>query len=132
MSAGRREAILLFAHGARDPDWAAPFRRIQRRIQKSSADTIVELCFLELTLPLLPDAIAALAARGITRITIVPLFLAQGGHLKQDLPRMIAQVQAGHPQLQIKVASAIGDSPALTDAIADWALAEHRAGPENR
>ncbi len=132
MNVDQRGAILLFAHGARDPDWAAPFRRIQCRIQDASPDTTVELCFLELMSPPLPEAIAVLAARGITHVTIVPLFLAQGGHLKQDLPRMIAGVKEAHPQIQIHLAPAIGDSPALADAIADWALAEHRAGPENR
>jgi len=32
--------------------------------------------------PALADAVAGMAADGITRITLVPLFLAQGGHLK--------------------------------------------------
>jgi sirohydrochlorin cobaltochelatase len=119
---------LLFAHGARDPDWAAPFVRIRRRIQEASPATIVELCYLELMTPSLPDAVADVARRGATQITVVPLFLAQGGHLKQDLPRILEQVRATHRQLAVRMTLAIGDSQQLTDAIADWALAQHRAG----
>lgn len=128
MSDSQREAVLLFAHGARDPDWAAPFVRIRRRIQEASPATIVELCYLELMTPSLPDAVADVARRGATQITVVPLFLAQGGHLKQDLPRILEQVRATHRQLAVRMTLAIGDSQQLTDAIADWALAQHRAG----
>jgi sirohydrochlorin cobaltochelatase len=124
----RREAIVLFAHGARDPEWATPFRRIQSRLQEADAAAIVELCFLELMPPTLSDAIAALAERGVNLITVVPLFLAQGGHLKQDLPRMLDEVRRRHRHLDIRITSAIGDSEALTDAIAAWALAQHRIG----
>lgn len=129
MKRDRRDAIVLFAHGARDPEWAMPFRRIQSRLREADAAAIVELCFLELMPPTLSDTIAALAERGVNLITVVPLFLAQGGHLKQDLPRMLDEVRRRHHRdLDIRMTSAIGDSEALTDAIADWALAQHRLG----
>ena len=116
---------MLFAHGAREPAWATPFRRIQERLRGRSPDTIVELAFLELMPPSLPDVAAQLVARGIGHITVVPLFLAQGGHLKEDLPRLLADLRRAHPGLQIETSPAIGDSEALTDAIADWALRQH-------
>jgi sirohydrochlorin cobaltochelatase len=128
VSAPPREAILLFAHGARDPDWAAPFHRIQSRLRKAQPAAIVELCFLELMSPSLPEAVEGLAARGIGLITVVPLFLAQGGHLKRDLPQIVDEIRRKHRQLDISITSAIGDAEELTDAIADWALAQHRAG----
>ena len=126
MTQNRREAILLFAHGARDPEWAEPFRRIQARLRAADPAAMVELCFLELMPPSLTEAVAGLAAQGVGLITIVPLFLAQGGHLKQDLPRIIDEVRQIHRELDIRMTSAIGDSEVLTDAIAEWALAQHR------
>lgn len=122
-------AILLFAHGARDPEWAAPFRRIVAHLERVRADTRVELAFLELTQPSLVEAVASLAAAGIGRITLVPLFLAQGGHLKEDLPLLLNEIRRGHPGLRIDVTPAIGESEALTAAIADWALAQHLSRP---
>ena len=122
----KQDAVVLFAHGARDPGWAAPLRRIQARLQAAAPGCEVELAFLELMQPDLPEAMRRLAARHVGRVTIVPVFLAQGGHLKEDLPRLIDRVRAEHPSLVIHVTSAIGDSEALTNAIADWALAEHR------
>ena len=85
----------------------------------------VQLAFLELMQPALADAVAGMAAAGITRITLVPLFLAQGGHLKVDLPRLLEEIRRSHPGVKIDVTQAIGDSEVLTSAIADWALAQH-------
>jgi len=120
-----RSAIILFAHGARDPEWAAPFRRIAARLRKARPNMPVQLAFLELMRPALADAVAGMAADGITRITLVPLFLAQGGHLKEDLPRLLNDIRRSHPGITIDVTEAIGDSEVLTTAIADWALAQH-------
>jgi len=120
-----RSSIILFAHGARDPEWAAPFHRVAARLREASPNLPVQLAFLELMQPALADAVAGMAADGITRITLVPLFLAQGGHLKEDLPRLLDDVRRSHPGVTIDVTQAIGDSEALTAAIADWALAQH-------
>ena len=116
---------MLFAHGARDPSWAEPFRRIVARLRQTQPGTRVELAFLECMDPTLESTIAGLAADGIRYVTVVPLFLAQGGHLKQDLPRLLDDIRGHFPSLQIDVTSAIGDSEDLTNAIADWAFAQH-------
>ena len=85
----------------------------------------VELAFLELMQPTLASAVAGLADEGVWHITVVPLFLAQGGHLKEDLPRLLDDIRSHHPGLRIDVTSTIGDSEDFTNAIADWAFAQH-------
>jgi len=120
-----RSSIILFAHGARDPEWAAPFRRIAARLRQARPNLPVQPAFLELMRPALADAVAGMAAEGVTRITLVPLFLAQGGHLKEDLPRLLEDIRHSHPGITIDVTQAIGDSEVLSSAIADWALAQH-------
>jgi sirohydrochlorin cobaltochelatase len=118
-------AILLFAHGARDPSWAEPFRRIAERLCRKQPGIRVELAFLDLMEPTLESAVAGLVAEDIGQITVVPLFLAQGGHLREDLPRLLNAIRRQHPALRIDVTSAIGDSEDLTNAIADWAFDQH-------
>jgi sirohydrochlorin cobaltochelatase len=125
LSANPATAILLFAHGARDPSWAEPFRRIVARLGRKQPGIRVELAFLEWMQPTLASAVAGLAAEDIGHITVVPLFLAQGGHLKEDLPRLLDDIRRHHPALRIDVTSAIGDAEELTNAIADWAFAQH-------
>lgn len=116
-----RPAIVLFAHGARDPEWAEPFRKLRDMVEAKAPGLVVELAFLELMQPSLPDAIAALARSGINAITLVPVFLAQGGHLKEDLPKLLAEIRRVNNDVTIEVTPAIGEVEALLAAIADWA-----------
>jgi len=117
--------IVLFAHGARDPDWAGPLRAIAARLREASPGLRVELAFLEFMVPALGDAVDSMTADGFDRITLVPLFLAQGGHLKKDLPVLLADIRSRHPGVDIRVTPAIGDAPELVSAIAQWALGQH-------
>ena len=118
-----KHAIVLFAHGARDPQWALPFRKIQRAIKARRPGIAVELAFLEITEPSLDQTVAKLVAAGRKHITIAPLFMAQGGHLKQDLPKLLAAIRGEHPGAQIALLPAIGDVDAILDAISDWLVA---------
>lgn len=122
----KKTAIILFAHGARDPQWAEPFRKMRERISIQAPETQVELAFLEGMAPSLEEAAGRVAAAGSTRVSVIPLFMAQGGHLKQDLPRIIERLRQRHPELQLQVSPAIGEVDAILDAIARWAAEEHR------
>ncbi|MND02697.1 sirohydrochlorin cobaltochelatase [compost metagenome] len=57
---------------------------------------------------------------GHDRITVAPLFLAQGGHLKKDLPRLLKEVSGRHPDADIEVLAPIGEVTELLDAISEW------------
>jgi len=116
------QAIILFAHGARDPEWAAPFGIIQNQVQAARPDVHVELAFQDFMTPTLEAAAAQAAAHGARRVVVVPLFMAQGGHLKQDLPRMVGKIREQHAQLELQVMPAIGDAPEILQAITDWVL----------
>jgi sirohydrochlorin cobaltochelatase len=119
-----KSALVLFAHGSRDPDWAAPFRTVQQRVAAKKPDVAVELAFLELMKPTLPETIDALAASGCRRITIAPLFMAQGAHLKRDLARLIGEMRERHPDIDLSLLAAAGEVDTVIDAMSAW-LAEH-------
>lgn len=118
----KKNALVLFAHGARDPRWAQPFQKLQAIAAGRLPETHVELAFLELMEPRLPEVVGQLAAQGCERISVVPVFLGQGGHVLRDLPPMIEDLRAAHPQLQLSVASAVGESPDVLAAIADYCI----------
>jgi sirohydrochlorin cobaltochelatase len=116
--------LLLFAHGARDPEWARPFESIRDRIRAQRPELPVELAYLEVMKPSLEEGIDRLTAQGASSITVFPLFMAQGGHLKQDVPRILADVRAGRPHVPLALETAIGDVPELLDAIAAWVMSK--------
>ncbi|MDH2919119.1 MAG: CbiX/SirB N-terminal domain-containing protein [Sideroxydans sp.] len=119
-------AIVLFAHGARDPEWAQPFEKMRAQIQTRVSDTPVVLAFLELMQPTLGDAIANLEKQGVQQLTLIPMFLARGGHLKNDLPKLIAQIQTQHPNLTLSLSPAIGEVDSILQQLSDWVVREHQ------
>lgn len=121
MSNGSGNAVVLFGHGARDPEWAAPMRRAREHMLAQAPELAVELAFLEFIAPPLPEVIDTLVAGGVTRITVVPMFLAQGGHLKKDIPALVEAARARHPQCEIRQALAVGEVDGVVRAMADYA-----------
>lgn len=115
-----QDAIVLFAHGARDPQWAEPARRIAAEVQRLRPDTQVTVAFLELMEPTLADAVEASVAAGARSLRIVPLFLAQGGHLKRDVPALVEAARARHPDCRIELVAAVGEDDGVVRAMAAY------------
>jgi len=113
---------VLFAHGARDPEWAKPFEAIRDHVRLQKPESPIALAYLEMMSPTLEEAIAAVVAEGAPSVTVFPLFMAQGGHLKQDLPRILAAIRESHPHIPISLETSIGEVPEILGAIAQWVI----------
>jgi len=123
MNQSTQQGLILFAHGARAAGWAAPFERLRDSTQAQAPGCDVTLAFLELMTPSLPDTVAAMTARGIERITVVPVFLGKGGHLLRDLPALCDTIRAAHPGLTLNVVGAIGEDPGVQRAMTAYCVA---------
>ena len=128
------QALILFAHGSRDPDWARPLHGLRDAVAALCPQLPVTLAFLEFMEPTLTQVIAQLASESslgqsgapsqplqpLRQLRLVPLFLAQGNHTRRDLTALIAQAQQDHPGLQIEILPALGEVPAVMQALAHW------------
>ena len=123
-----RTGILLFAHGARDPAWAQPFQAVAARLsaRAQAKGHEVTLAFLEFMSPDILAAGADLVSRGCTEVSVVPLFLGAGGHVRKDLPRLLEELGAAHPNVQWRLSAAVGETDILIQGMADaaWSLAQ--------
>ena len=118
----KKSALVLFAHGARDPRWAQPFQKLQAIASERLPHAQVDLAFLELMEPRLPAVVSQLADAGCTQVSVVPVFLGQGGHVLRDLPPLIQELREKYPQLELTVADAVGESAAVLEAIASYCV----------
>lgn len=115
-------ALVLFAHGARDPEWANSVRRIQEAIRQRAPGVKVELAFLEFIAPRLPECVAGLVASGARKIVVMPMFIAPGGHLKREVPEMLDLLRSTHPGVQFVLGEAIGQNEIVVQAMAEATL----------
>ncbi|WP_198970088.1 sirohydrochlorin chelatase [Xylophilus sp. ASV27] len=115
-----KRGIVLFAHGSRDPLWRAPVEAVRERIEAMGLPA--RCAYLELCAPDLPEAVAGLAALGLGQVTVVPMFLGTGRHAREDLPLLVQDLRARHPNLTITVQPAIGEDPRMAALMAQIAI----------
>ena len=113
-------AIVLFAHGSRDPLWHRPIQAVAERI--SAQQTKVACAYLELSTPSLLDAVQALVNQGCTHVRVVPMFLGVGKHVREDLPVMLQALRDAHPTVTFDPLPAVGEHTDLLDLMARIAL----------
>lgn len=121
-------AIVLLAHGARDPRWGEPFSRVADRVRADAPDQAVELAYLEHLPPSLNETVRRLAEGGARSIRVVPLFFGRGGHLREDVPRLVAAIAAELPEVAIEVTLPAGDDDDVQRALAAFCVRAAR-GP---
>ena len=110
-----REGIVLLGHGSKDPQWSQPFEKIAVSLGKRLPAVSVFLAYLEHG-PSLEEAVTALVAKGALSIRVIPMFLGAGGHVKDDLPRLVAQ--AKRAEVTLVLDKPIGEQPEVIEAIA--------------
>ena len=115
-------AVVLFAHGSRDPRWSEPIEAVARTMRELAPDVPVACAYLELTAPDLPTCVQALASQGARAITVWPMFLGAGRHAREDLPRLLAELRLRHPDVPIHLQPAMGEHPAVLETMARTAL----------
>jgi sirohydrochlorin cobaltochelatase len=120
--------LILFAHGARDPRWATPFEAVASRVQQERPLSPVRLAFLEFMRPGLVEAGQQLVALGCGHVAVLPMFLGAGGHVRKDLPLLMDEMRAAHPQVVFNLHAAVGEIDSVVAAMAQVAIAALEEG----
>ncbi|HEV2688289.1 MAG TPA: CbiX/SirB N-terminal domain-containing protein [Bryobacteraceae bacterium] len=120
--------FIVFAHGSRVEAANQAVRDVAAQMA-ASGEHVVEAAFLELGEPDLAGAAARLAARGVSRIVVIPYFLTLGTHLQRDLPRLVNEAGRSLGDIRIEATAPLDGHPALLDALLDRAQ-EALAGKE--
>jgi sirohydrochlorin cobaltochelatase len=111
-------ATILFAHGSRDPLWRQPIEAVASQIRQLAPGAQVRCAYLEITVPDLSTSAAELASLGATSITVLPLFLGVGKHAREDMPLLMAALQARHPRIVFDLRPSIGEEMQVIELLA--------------
>jgi len=113
-------AILFIAHGSRDANWRRPLDAIVDDFRGMHAAKLAALAFLEFMTPDVATAARELVAQGATRIRVVSLFLAEGGHIRRDVAALVEAARAAHPGVAFSVSPPLGEIDSIRSAISSW------------
>jgi sirohydrochlorin cobaltochelatase len=118
VSPALRKAVILLAHGSRDPLWRRPMEAVAERLRASDPGLPVCCAYLELEQPDLSACAGELMAGGIDELTVVPMFLGTGKHVRDDLPVMVDALRSRYPNVRISLRPPVGDDARLLDLLA--------------
>jgi sirohydrochlorin cobaltochelatase len=113
-----RQALILFGHGSRDPLWRRPMDAVAQRLASQSPQLPVRCAFLELTTPDLATATGELVAQGATHITILPMFLGAGRHVREDLPALVDHFRQACPHVHFVLKPPVGEDERVLELLA--------------
>ena len=120
---------ILFGHGSRDPAWRIPIDRVADRMRAIDPQCGVRCAFLELTEPDIKQVASELVANGVTRITVLPMFLGVGRHAREDLPLLVQELQVKYPQVDFELKPSVGEEPLVIEVLAKLALEPRSLSP---
>lgn len=108
------QCTVLLAHGSRDRQWRETFEALAGPSLAQWPQA--RLAFMELCEPSLESVISEAWRNGISSFQVLPLFLAQGRHLRRDVPEMIATLER-ELRVRITLLPPIGEHPMLGESI---------------
>lgn len=113
-------AILLIAHGSRrataNQDLVLLSEMVRKRISEEDVP-IIEIAYLELAEPSIPQGLQACVDRGATSIRMLPYFLSAGAHVSRDLREFCDHFLEAHPQIVCTVCPPLGLHPSIVDVL---------------
>jgi len=118
-----KTAYLVIAHGSRDSEANQAFTRFLQGFKATVKDRLVVGAYLELAKPSIPEAIETCVQKGAGEILILPLMLFPGRHVKEDIPQIIQEAKARHPEIDFHYSSPLHDHPLLVKLLDDKAKA---------
>lgn len=115
----KKTALVLLAHGSPDPRWRAPFEKLTSTLRERLGAERIQLAYLEFAAPTLYEAAGAAARAGFSRLRILPLFMAGGGHVERDIPVQVEQLCWELPEIAVDILPPVGEDPRVAAAISE-------------
>ena len=103
-----KRAVLLVGHGSKVKGSNEAMDQVLIALRQKEPATFFQTAFLELQPPNIPDGIKLCFNQGADEVIVVPYFVQTGRHVVEDIPRVVSEVQAQHPNKIIRLAQYLG------------------------
>ena len=110
-------ALLLIAHGSRQPEANADLSRLADELRQIGRFAIVEPAYLELAEPDIDSGAANCVKPNVKRVILLPYFLSAGVHVRRDLTVARDRLAARFPAVTFLLAEPLGPHPLLAEIV---------------
>jgi sirohydrochlorin cobaltochelatase len=112
-------ALVLLAHGSRNARSDRPLAQLRDWVQVLAPQDQVVDAYLTLNKPDLRSCLRDLEADGLVEAVVVPMFVAQGHHLNEEVPALLGALQAEFPRLRLSLSPHLGADAGLAALVMD-------------
>jgi precorrin-8X/cobalt-precorrin-8 methylmutase len=84
-----KTGLIIIGHGSKLPHNRENLEKLAEILRKRSKFRTVEISFMVRNKPTIPEAIENLAKKGVSKIVLIPAFIAPGVHTTREIPEMI-------------------------------------------
>jgi sirohydrochlorin ferrochelatase len=115
------KAVVIVAHGSRRASSNDEVRELSKKVSGVLGDRFssVNVGFLELAEPSIPDAIEQCIKQGATNVEVLPYFLSAGRHVIEDVPAEVEKARESYPDADIVIKPHVGGLSAMVSLISD-------------
>ncbi|MDR0778957.1 MAG: sirohydrochlorin nickelochelatase [Methanomassiliicoccaceae archaeon] len=119
-----KEGVLIIGHGSK-LNYNKDIMELHAKRLRERGFENVYIGFNETSSPLIEETLERMAEDGIDKIYALPLFIASGVHLTEDIPpklgipknSFIGTANINGRKIEVKYATAIGDDPYITEIL---------------
>lgn len=116
------QSVLMMAHGSRDREARAEYRRIHQALVERLAPIQVEFAALEFPraedgLPSIDEAWHACLNSGASKVVALPYFLFPAGHVREDLPTELQAAREAGGWAEIEFVPPLGAADEILETI---------------
>ena len=105
--------VVLFTAGNTEARLRKPFEELAQELKNELGKDRVRLAYVNNVTPSLAEVAEEAGNDGVTRLRILPLFLAPGGPLEREIPEQVAVIRGQVPQIKIELLPSAGDHPRM-------------------
>ncbi len=111
----QKQAVIILGHGSKSSQAVDDFNYIVALLKEKMDGQNVFGAHMELASPSLEEVVADIAQSEVSRVAVIPYFLFNGNHIKEDIPEILAQLKLKHPQLEFHFGKPIGREPLMAE-----------------
>lgn len=111
-------AVVVLGHGSRADGAGESLARTAGRLARELGCRVLPAS-LQFNRPTLAESCGRLADRGYGKVVIVPFFLFNGNHIRQDIPREVESLRERHPGVEFVLSEPLGEDGRLVELLAD-------------
>ena len=113
------KGVLIAGHGSRQKSTEQTLETVVGLVREKLPETLIQTAYMEFGQPDVPAGLEKLVERGATEIAVVPYFLFDGIHIREDIPEIIDAFQKANPGLKISMGKPFGVDARLAEILLD-------------